>query len=389
MDIPCNGGFDVHFVILYLLGRNYEDAFLNVSQTLNNDCCFPSNMKGHTSALSPGIQEITAFFNSEQLDPVSYTLIFQKEEKDRQFNMRSFIFLSALAFISVLTPKTATSTPTNTNALTQEHPPQDEGLIIDTFQNPTFNNLGLWHGAGEDLPIKYGTDHVRLFPSDPDHNYHTLISSAQSCSGLVSYKEKGMVLRVVFSGTDRFSISLNQHNRDCDSKTRPYPETWDSVEARRYIYTFPVAAGDDERKKEIYVPLDHFKIDHWRVSSVSFNGFYNTSSPTGDSQMSTTLTLYEVSIVTPPASFTPPPKLPTGNMVLRCTRPNSFAFGIDDGQPGLAREVMQILEEEGVLVTFFVVGAGLRDPETNFTGVYTEMLRRGHQVALHSWSHPK
>ena len=88
-----------------------------------------------------------------------------------------------------------------------------------------------------------------------------------------------------------------------------------------------------------------------------------------------------------PWGFYIPPKLETGKLFLHCTKPNSFAFGIDDGLPSLVQDVMKILEEEEILVTFFVVGAGLRDKEANFSGVYTEMLERGHQIALHSDTH--
>lgn len=131
---------------------------------------------------------------------------------------------------------------------------------------------------------------------------------------------------------------------------------------------------------EIYVPLEHFSIDQSRVVSVSFHGFF-TKEP---------LTLYKVEIVQGlPGGFPRPKKEPNGRMVLRCSRPNSFAFGIDDGQPQFAQDVMRILEEEGILVTFFVVANGLKDPETNFSAVYREMLNKGHQIALHSNSHPK
>ena len=52
-------------------------------------------------------------------------------------------------------------------------------------------------------------------------------------------------------------------------------------------------------------------------------------------------------------------------------------------------QVMDILEDEKIFVTFFVVAGGLRDESTNFSSVYREMRRRGHQIALHSDSHPK
>ncbi|KAF4152499.1 hypothetical protein CNMCM6936_000088 [Aspergillus lentulus] len=222
-------------------------------------------------------------------------------------------------------------------------------LVIDTFNDTWRNNLGFWHGAGEGLPIEYGDGYVRFFPTDPDHNYHTQLAAAE-CFSFLPYSDQ--YLHIVFSGTNKFSISLNQNNEDCDPYRKPYPETWDSVEAARYT------SGN-----EIYVPLSHFHIDQSRVLSVSFNGFYSKES----------LTLYKVEIV---------PELPMGLRV-----PNRLAN--DDGQPRFAQEVMDILEKENILVTFFVVGAGLRDEETNFTQVYREMLRRGHQIALHSNTHRK
>ncbi|KAF7156459.1 hypothetical protein CNMCM5623_010129 [Aspergillus felis] len=202
-------------------------------------------------------------------------------------------------------------------------------LVIDTFNDPLRNNLGFWHGAGEGLPIENGDGYVRFFPTDPDHNYHTQLAAAE-CFSFLPYSDQ--YLHIVFSGTNKFSISLNQNNENCDPYRKPYPETWDSVEAAR-------------------------------VLSVSFNGFYSTES----------LTLYKVEIV---------PELPMGLRV-----PNRLAN--DDGRPRFAQEVMDILERENILVTFFVVGAGLRDEETNFTQVYREMLRRGHQIALHSNTHRK
>ncbi|RHZ44386.1 polysaccharide deacetylase family protein [Aspergillus thermomutatus] len=258
-------------------------------------------------------------------------------------------------------------TPRNTTKVSLlnglDHEPT---LVIDTFNDAWQNNLGFWHGAGEGLPIEYGDGYVRFFPTDPDHNYHTQLAASQ-CFSFLPYSDQ--YLHVVFSGTNKFSLSLNQNNEKCNPYRNPYPETWDSVEAARYT------SGN-----ELYVPLSHFHIDQSRVLSVSFNGFYTKES----------LTLYKVEIVPElPMGVRVPNRLANGRMILRCSKPNSFAFGIDDGQPHFAQKVMDILEKENILVTFFVVGTGLRNEETNFTQVYREMLRRGHQIALHSNTHPK
>ncbi|KAH8690539.1 putative polysaccharide deacetylase [Talaromyces proteolyticus] len=243
-------------------------------------------------------------------------------------------------------------------------------LHIDTFHDSPVNDLGYWHGPGENLMVEYDYDEqddsfVRLFPSDPDNNYHTQLSD--SCVDLTDYND--MYLHLSFSGSKKFSISLYQHNGDCDSHRAPYPGTFDSVEASRYA-----------SHGEIYIPLSHFYIDFSRVSSIAFHGFYTREE----------VVLRSVEIVDDiPEHVRIARKLPTGTMVLTCKRPDSFAFGIDDGDPQLAQEVMRILDDENIKVTFFVVGKGLLDESTNLTNVYAEMLQRGHQVALHSYSHPK
>ncbi|KAM5431691.1 hypothetical protein McanMca71_004925 [Microsporum canis] len=237
-------------------------------------------------------------------------------------------------------------------------------LVIDTFRSPATNDLGIWHGADEGMPAEYGEGFLRLRPTNADMNFYTQLSI--SCNNMTGYKDA--YLHVVFKGTDKFSISFTQHNAACDQKRAPYPETWDSVEASRY------ANGED-----IYVPLSHFNIDFTRANSIGFHGFYTREE----------VTLFKVEIISaPPGAVNTPQKLPTGTLVLKCKRPNSFAFGIDDGQPQYAQEVMKILAEEDILVTFFTVGNGLLDESANFTNVYKEMLGRGHQVALHTFSHP-
>jgi hypothetical protein len=304
-------------------------------------------------------------------------------------------------------------------------------LVIDTFQNPSRNDLGFWHGSGENLSVQHGSGFIRLFPTDPDQNFHTQFDSNLCYSLMPRYNE---FLHVIFEGTDRYSVSLNQHNDECDPHRSPFPSVADSVQAERYVMhpnSESSGGGEDEEddwdedrgrdddvdadirgkkhrkhglirgnsrkypnatvktppgRRELYIPLTHFEIDFNRVVSVSFHGFY-TQDP---------ITLHRVEIVpTVPSPthengyFRLPGKLPSGRLVLRCSRPNSFAFGIDDGQPQFSQRVMRILDEENVRVTFFVVGAGLRDRSSNFTVFYKEMLKKGHQIALHSNTHPK
>ncbi|KAF3390305.1 Chitin deacetylase [Penicillium rolfsii] len=292
-------------------------------------------------------------------------------------------------------------------------------LVIDTFQNSLHNDLGFWHGTGENLTLQHEPGSMRLFPTDPDQNFHTQFN-IHDCFSLLPWQDQ--FLHVAFEGNEEFTVSLNEHNEQCNPARAPFPGVPDSVQASRYI--MKTVSGDpndqdedlDESFKhgnqnqplkhrfgndtrggdrqlpawakrfELFIPLSHFRVNQKRVVSVSFTGFY-TREP---------ITLYRVEIVPDvpsPAAwngyFSIPEKLPTGQLILRCSRPNSFAFGIDDGQPQYAQEVMRILDEEDVRVTFFAVATGLRDGSTNFTRFYSEMLKKGHQVALHSNTHPK
>lgn len=279
-------------------------------------------------------------------------------------------FLSAVVllglFLSSSSSPLSRSPPKYT---TFSHPLSYTGpLIIDTFSNNATNALGHWHGSQEALNLTATPGSITLYPTDPDQAYHTQLSPAD-CFDLLPWQHR--YLHIAFSGPATFGISLTQHNQACDPSLHPYPETWDTVEAARYSTT---------TNSDIYIPLEHFAIDLHRVVSVGFSGFYSTDP----------VTFYVVELVsTIPVSFQVPPKLPSGTLSLRCTEPNSFAFGIDDGRPDLAQQLMQILDEEQIQVTFFVVGMGVQDPGTNFSSVYKEMKRRGHQIALHSETHQK
>lgn len=238
-------------------------------------------------------------------------------------------------------------------------------FVVDDFESESSNSLGLWHGTGEKLIVQYGKGYADLFPTNADQNYHTLVSP--DCLDLTDSADS-LYLHVQFEGTDKFSVSLNQNNEECSQTVAPYPESWDTIEASRYA-----------QDGHIYVPVSHFEINFERASSVSFHGFYTSQS----------VRVYRVEFVDKlPRKFHVPEKLPSGELVLKCKRPNSFAFGVDDGIPSLAQEVMEIFKDEDILVTFFTVGNALEEPGNNFTQVYTEMLKRGHQVALHTYTHP-
>jgi peptidoglycan/xylan/chitin deacetylase (PgdA/CDA1 family) len=199
----------------------------------------------------------------------------------------------------------------------------------------------------------------------PDYAFTTLLSNG--CRDLRTYA--GAYLHIAFSGHTKFSVALQQNNVQCSDRVAPFPETRDSLDAARY------ATGND-----IYIPISHFNINLQRVSSVAIRSVWSTDP----------LVLTRVEIVPSiPSAVRIPEKLPSGSLVFACTRPNSFAFGIDDGNPRYTGRLAQIIREEGIKVTFFAVGAVLEDNSTGFADLYRQFESEGHQIALHSYTHPR
>jgi peptidoglycan/xylan/chitin deacetylase (PgdA/CDA1 family) len=251
---------------------------------------------------------------------------------------------------------TTIAAPSNTAAAT---------LVIDKFANADSNALGNWHGGDEGMTLKYNSGKLTITSPDADYSFYTQVSG--TCSDFSQYK--GSYLHIAYSGSTKFTVAFQQHNAGCNSEIAPFPETWDSAEASRYA-----------KNGHIYIPMNHFNVDFSRVIGFALKGFYS-SEP---------VTLSAIEIVSSvPAGFGVPPKDETGNLIFACKRPNSFAFAIDDGVPDLAQEVLKIIREENIKVTFFTVGAPLLDQGTNLTNVYKEMMAAGHQLALHSFTHPK
>ncbi|KAF8418421.1 glycosyl hydrolase [Tirmania nivea] len=260
-------------------------------------------------------------------------------------------------------PRPTDDEPTATVPITSATP---TAFIIDHFASSTENALGYWHGADEGMKTTYSGGKLTIVSNDTDLAWYTQLTG--TCRDMRSYANA--YLHVQYSGSNKFTIALQQHNSACNPDIAPYPETWDVVSADRYA----VSATD------IYVPLAHFSINKTRTIGFAFKAF-QTTDPT---------TFEKIEIVsTAPTNVKIPAKVPTAPLYFACTRPNSFAFAIDDGVPKLAQEVMQIVREEGIKVTFFTVGAPLLDPTTNLSNVYKEMYSQGHQIALHSFTHPK
>ncbi|KAK1778553.1 hypothetical protein QBC45DRAFT_393287 [Copromyces sp. CBS 386.78] len=241
-------------------------------------------------------------------------------------------------------------------------------FVIDTFSNPETNSLGQWHGGDDGMTVSFGKNSITIRTNDSDLGWNTQLSA--KCFDLTPWSTA--YLHVAYSGSNKFSIALQQHNAKCDDSIKPYPETWDSLEAARYSFN----GGSD-----IYIPISHFNINLTRSIGFNLRGFFSPSE-------STIISKIEI-ISSIPSTAKIPPKLPSGRLVFACTRPNSFAFAIDDGDPSLAPRVMSIISAASIPVTFFTVGLPLLDPSTNLSTIYRAMASKGHQIALHSYTHPK
>ncbi|KAL3424054.1 hypothetical protein PVAG01_03335 [Phlyctema vagabunda] len=239
--------------------------------------------------------------------------------------------------------------------------------VVDTFTNADNNNLGFYHGGDDTTTYKIAAGKLAInTKGNSDLSWYTQLTNG--CTNLTP-NDNGYV-HIAYTGSSAFTISLLQHNPTCNDAVAPYPATWDSVEGSRY---------SNSGKTDIYVPLSHFKIDRTKTIGFSLKGFYTTQS--------TVFSKIEI-VKTVPNGFLVPSKLATAPLVFSCTRPNSFAFAIDDGSPEYAARVVKSIADAGIKVTFFTVGAPLLDPSTNLSTVYNNMLSLGHQMALHSYTHP-
>ena len=260
---------------------------------------------------------------------------------------------------------TVKSSPAITRS-TINAPVAGHGFVIDDFANTETNALGEWHGADEDgMTITFGNNAMTIRTNDSDLGWNTQLTS--QCADIRGYA--GAFLRIAYSGSNKFSVALQQHNAHCDADLNPFPETWDSLEAARY-----------GNASDIFIPLNHFNVNLTRAVGFSLKGFYSTDP--------TTITKIEV-VDALPAHWKLPTKLASGKLVFSCTRPNSFAVAIDDGDPQYAKRVAEIVKQAGIPVTFFTVGLPLLDKKNGLADIYKDMASHGHQIALHSYTHPK
>ncbi|KAK4125441.1 carbohydrate esterase family 4 protein [Parathielavia appendiculata] len=277
-----------------------------------------------------------------------------------------FFYCGSTASEYTIPSTSPTSPPVTRSTTAAPAPAPAKVLVIDSFASSGTNALGEWHGADEGgMTLTFGNNVMTIRTNDSDLAWYTQLTN--QCADLRSYA--GGYLHIAYSGSNKFSVALQQHNVQCNPDIKPYPETWDSLEAARY-----------GTATDIYMPLNHFNVNLTRAIGFALKGFYSTE-PTTFSKIEIVPSL--------PSGWKLPTKLASGNLVFACTRPNSFAFAIDDGDPKYAQRVMDIINQADIPVTFFTVGLPLLDKSNGLADMYKEMAARGHQIALHSYTHPK
>ncbi|KAI5276549.1 hypothetical protein KEM52_005011, partial [Ascosphaera acerosa] len=105
-------------------------------------------------------------------------------------------------------------------------------LLLDDFHVKEHNSLGQWHGTSDKLAVRYRHKHLVISPDNADGKYEIQLAEP-ACFDLSPYQQA--YLHLVVHGSTAFTISLEQNNEHCDENFSPYPETWDSVAAARYV----------------------------------------------------------------------------------------------------------------------------------------------------------
>ena len=253
-------------------------------------------------------------------------------------------------------------------------------LVIDNFASgsSTTNALGYTHlsvdttlltasynKAAKTMTLKY-VPGVGVMGSD---GFWFTQFSNNNCADLTLYANSYLHIHVANLpwGQD-FDVAFQEYNHECLDTSFPTPNAWSEVQASRYLF------GND-----IYIPMVHFNVAWQYVAALVLKSFRIDAA--------TEFSLIEF-VDSLPAGITIPGKLNENPVIYSCTVNNTFAIGIDDGEPTLAQEMMQIVKDSGVKVTFFTLGLPLLDPSSNLTNVYREALALGHQIGFHTYTHP-
>jgi hypothetical protein len=212
-------------------------------------------------------------------------------------------------------------------------------FVIDTFGNADDNNLGFWHGGDDTTTYTLSGGKMTVnMKGNSDLSWYTQVSNG--CSDFTA--NDNSYLHIAYTGSNAFTVALQQHNPTCNPNINPFPYTWDSVEASRYSNT---------AKTDLYVPLSHFNINRTLTVGFALKGFYTTTP--------TVFSLIEI-VKTVPSGFLVPSKLTTAPLIFACTRPNSFTHPPMEGLPTLAaidwelnNDIAAVSKTLGITSTYF------------------------------------
>ena len=243
-------------------------------------------------------------------------------------------------------------------------------LVLESFKttSTTKNDLGAFHGSDPGMTVKYSASSMTLSTTSSGTAWYSQFSN-KACFNLSPHANGYLHLAVSsFPSTLNFSIAIQNQNNLCDASRLPSPGNWQEVDARRYL------SGS-----HIYIPISHFPIPLDKALGIAIKSFTTSAS----------LVLTRIEIVrSVPAGIVIPGREPQSPLVFSCKTPNTLAFGIDDGITELADKTLEILDTYGVKATFFVLGLPLEDPGTKMASIYQRAKSEGHQIAVHSYTHP-
>ena len=265
-----------------------------------------------------------------------------------------------------------TSLPNNTAPASPYPVGTLPSLMISDFSSTKAvnrNDLGFYQGFSGMSVSLVGADAI-LTPSAQEAIFYTTI--AGSCGSLSAYRNSYLELNITDLPTGQdFDVLLNQHNSNCDESKR-FPVTWSQVQLSRYI---------NAARTRAYIPIIDLAtgINLDKISSIAFKYFRSFA----------TIKIDSLRIVPSlPASWVLPAVFPQSPLYFACKTPNDIALGIDNGLPRLTQQVLQILRDEQVKATFFVLGTPLNDDSNNLTVAYNSAIAEGHTIGHHSNSHP-
>ncbi|KAJ3070150.1 hypothetical protein HK102_006745, partial [Quaeritorhiza haematococci] len=281
---------------------------------------------------------------------------------------------------------TVSATVSPTVSPTATPTPAAGTLLIDDFASATFNRLGgehyCWDSVGCTRSVSGNTLTINVAGSTPSAYADATWETWLTYNGCFDVSGYGFlrIAATVPTGHD-FTIGLTQLNSLCRNDLGQDIQTWGEVIASQYIVTANRTAFASGVRVDLYVPLSAFNIDLRHVRNLRLSGFTRTGG----------YAFHRIELVPVggvPGGVTTRPPQTTAPMHLLCKKPNTIAFGIDDGVPELTTRVFDIINRKNIKVTFFTTGAGIENTALPFASLYRNASLNGHEIQAHSYDHP-